>query len=58
MNTANDWARIFKLHACIDNPRFAEQVHRIQADAILNELLTNDKKKAMMKKEKTNLTRH
>ena len=34
LKTPNDWAREFKLHNCIDNPRFAKQIRAIQENAI------------------------
>lgn len=32
--TADDWAKQFKLHSCIGNQKFAEQVKAIQEDAV------------------------
>jgi len=34
INTPDDWARIFKLHNCIGNKKFAEQVKQIQQNVI------------------------
>ena len=34
MKTPDDFAREFKLHNCIGNPRFAAQVRAIQEDAL------------------------
>lgn len=53
MNTPNDWARFFKLHNCINNPRFAEQVRLIQNDAI-NSVKENKNKTKSKEKHDTN----
>jgi cell division protein FtsB len=34
MKDSNHYARLWKLHNCIDNPKFAKQVATIQADAV------------------------
>ena len=31
--SSDEWAKIFKLHSCIGNKKFAEQVRLIQEDA-------------------------
>lgn len=34
MKSADDWARMFKLHSCVGNKKFAKQIEQIQADTI------------------------
>jgi hypothetical protein len=43
MKNPDDWARIFKLHNCIGNDRFAKQVKAIQEDAINSKTIKSDK---------------
>jgi hypothetical protein len=45
MKTADQWAREFKLHHCIGSRKFAEQVKKIQENAIQFALANSHEKR-------------
>jgi hypothetical protein len=50
--SANEFARQFKLHNCVDNPRFAAQVKAIQENVIsaTKEVIAFSNQKKVQKK--------